>query len=140
MIGKIFLFIALVFFLLVLGGLFVVKGIIVEMQEQGIPVDELGQLFSGQESFQENLEGQYNPYSDYPDYADSQIDSPDTAVDSSKITTKEATKAYQDYIEAYNKLTELMSAGKGDTPEAQQAYQEYKEAKEIYEQIAKELK
>jgi len=139
MIGKIFLFIALVFFLLVLGGLFVVKGIIVEMQEQGIPVDELGQLFSGQESFQENLEGQYNPYSDYPDYADGQIDSPDT-VDSSKITTKEATQAYQDYIEAYNKLTELMSAGKGDTPEAQQAYQEYKEAKEIYEQIAKELK
>jgi hypothetical protein len=61
-----------------------------------------------------------------------------STVESKKtVTSKEATQAYQEYIEAYNKLTDLMSQGKGDTPEAQQAYQEYKEAKEKYEQIAK---
>ncbi|MFH1317173.1 MAG: hypothetical protein ABII01_06640, partial [Candidatus Woesearchaeota archaeon] len=57
-----------------------------------------------------------------------------------EITTETTTAAYQEYIEAYNKLTELMSEGKGDTPEAQQAYKEYKVAKERYEQIAKGLK
>ena len=50
-----------------------------------------------------------------------------------KITAREATQAYSDYIEAYNKLTKLQSEGKGDTPEARQAYSEYKKKKEIYE-------
>ena len=63
---------------------------------------------------------------------------PDNDADS--ITSREATEAYQDYIAAYNKLTDLMSRGLGDTPEAQQAYKEYKEAKQEYEQIAKSLK
>jgi len=139
MIGKVFLFIALIFFLLVLGGLFVVKGIIVEMEEQGINVDELAQLLESNESFQENLEGQYNPNSDYPDYADN-INSPGTTVDSDNTASKEATAAYQEYIAAYNVLTDLMSQGKGDTPEAQQAYQDYLTAKENYEEIAKALK
>jgi len=61
-------------------------------------------------------------------------------IDSNETTTEPATTAYQEYIVAYNKLTDLMSEGKGDTPEAQQAYKEYKTAKERYEQIAKGLK
>lgn len=59
---------------------------------------------------------------------------------SGDITAREATKAYQEYIAAYNKLTDLMSQGLGDTPEARQAYAEYKEAKQKYEQIAQSLK
>ncbi len=130
MLGKLFLFGLLVFFLIILGGLFVVRGIAVEMQEQGIPVDDLGQLFFQKESFPQQLEGLVD---------DSQINSSQNTIDSSKITSKEATDAYQDYIDAYNKLTELMSEGKGDTPEGQQAYREYKEAKEKYEAIAQSL-
>ena len=64
----------------------------------------------------------------------------DGGYDGDDATTQEATEAYQEYIAAYNRLTELMSQGLGDTPEAQQAYAEYKEAKENYEQIAKTLK
>lgn len=56
------------------------------------------------------------------------------------VTAREASKAYQDYIAAYNKLTDLMSRGLGDTPEAQQAYRDYKSAKENYEQIAQSVK
>jgi len=53
------------------------------------------------------------------------------------ITAREATKAYQDYIDAYNKYTDLVSEGKGDSPEAQIAYKGYKETKERYEAIAR---
>ena len=42
-------------------------------------------------------------------------------------------QAYQDYITAYNKLTGLMAAGKGETLEAQAAYNEYIKQKEIYD-------
>ncbi|MDP7422491.1 MAG: hypothetical protein QGH40_11470, partial [bacterium] len=63
-----------------------------------------------------------------------------TDIDADKITAREATKAYQDYIASYNKLTDLMSRGKGDTPEARQAYSEYKTAKELYESIAQSVK
>ncbi|GAB6143844.1 PKD domain-containing protein [Desulfocicer niacini] len=42
-------------------------------------------------------------------------------------------KAYQQYIAAYNALTSLMAAGKGDTPQAQEAYKKYKDAKDLYE-------
>ncbi|MFO8056445.1 MAG: hypothetical protein R6V10_04030 [bacterium] len=45
----------------------------------------------------------------------------------------DARKAYQEYISAYNRLTDLMSQGKGDTPEAKKAYQDYKKAKARYE-------
>lgn len=48
--------------------------------------------------------------------------------------TKDPGATYQSYIQAYNALTKLMAAGKGDTPEAQQAYIEYKTAKDKYEQ------
>jgi len=44
-----------------------------------------------------------------------------------------AREAYEQYISAYNKLTELMAAGKGDTPEAQEAYKKYKHYKDLYE-------
>ena len=40
---------------------------------------------------------------------------------------------YEQYIAAYNKLTSLMSQGKGDTPEAQAAYAEYAKVKACYE-------
>ena len=40
---------------------------------------------------------------------------------------------YEQYITAYNKLTSLMSQGKGDTPEAQAAYAEYAKVKACYE-------
>ncbi|MBN1689805.1 MAG: hypothetical protein JW901_02150, partial [Dehalococcoidia bacterium] len=40
---------------------------------------------------------------------------------------------YAEYIAAYNKLTYLMSQGKGDTPEAQAAYEEYAKVKACYE-------
>ncbi|MFA5399846.1 MAG: PA14 domain-containing protein [Dehalococcoidia bacterium] len=40
---------------------------------------------------------------------------------------------YEQYIAAYNKLTYLMSQGKGDTPEAQAAYAEYAKVKACYE-------
>lgn len=40
---------------------------------------------------------------------------------------------YAAYIAAYNKLTSLMAAGKGDTPAAQTAYKAYKKAKADYE-------
>jgi len=59
--------------------------------------------------------------------------------DSGGATAAEATAAYQEYIEKYNALTDLMSQGKGDTPEANQAYAEYKEAKENYEAIAQSV-
>ncbi len=45
----------------------------------------------------------------------------------------DSNEAYQQYISAYNRLTELMSQGKGNTPEAQQAYQAYLETKKRYE-------
>ena len=41
--------------------------------------------------------------------------------------------AYQQYIEAYNKLTQLMSQGKGETPQAQAAYKDYAYKKAQYE-------
>ncbi len=47
--------------------------------------------------------------------------------------TTDTKKAYADYIAAYNRLTKLMSKGKGDTPEAQAAYKAYKAAKDHYE-------
>jgi hypothetical protein len=49
--------------------------------------------------------------------------------------TPDPRTAYQQYIAAYNRLTHLMSEGKGDTPEAQEAYQAYKRAKELYEKL-----
>ena len=57
-----------------------------------------------------------------------------------KPTKKDLTKkqAYQTYIKAYNRLTKLMAAGKGDTPEAQKAYAEYKKAKDAYEKTAQQ--
>ncbi|MFH1477664.1 MAG: hypothetical protein ABIH24_09280 [Verrucomicrobiota bacterium] len=41
--------------------------------------------------------------------------------------------AYQKYIAAYNKMTRLMAAGKGNTPEAQAAHREYIKQKDAYE-------
>jgi hypothetical protein len=54
--------------------------------------------------------------------------------------TRQATQAYADYVAAYNRLTDLMSRGQGDSPEAQQAYADYKAAKARYEELAARLK
>jgi len=55
------------------------------------------------------------------------------------ITVDSATKdAYRRYIAAYNKLTQLMSHGKGDTPAAQRAFKEYTYEKQRYEDFLKE--
>lgn len=62
-----------------------------------------------------------------------------STVSSDSFSAREAQVAYQDYISAYNKLTDLMTAGKGDTTEAQDAYQEYKSAKEKYESLTNAL-
>ena len=48
-----------------------------------------------------------------------------------------AREAERQYTSAYNKLTGLMAAGKGDTPEAQAAYKLYREEKEKYDAILK---
>lgn len=83
-------------------------------------------------------DAQDNSNDDYDQYHDDNYDV-DDPISSDDITSREATSAYQEYIEKYNALTELMSQGKGDTPEARQAYSEYKEAKENYEAIAQSL-
>ena len=46
--------------------------------------------------------------------------------------------AYEKYIAAYNKLTQLNAENKGDTPEAQRAFERYKVTKEKYEKVLKE--
>lgn len=43
--------------------------------------------------------------------------------------------AYEKYVASYNRLSQLMSEGKGETPEAQQAYNEYRQAKEEYNRL-----
>lgn len=79
---------------------------------------------------------------------DSSIDAPaigntqeyQAETDSVPVTSSQATAAYQEYILSYNKLTDLMSRGLGDTPEGQQAYKEYQEAKIKYESLALKVK
>ena len=44
---------------------------------------------------------------------------------------------YDEYIKAYNRLTSLMAAGKGNTPEAKEAYEAYRVAKKTYEEALK---
>lgn len=63
-----------------------------------------------------------------------------STVDPGSFSAREAQKAYQDYIAAYNRLTDLMTAGKGDTPEAQDAYKEYKASKEKYESLTNAMR
>jgi hypothetical protein len=46
-----------------------------------------------------------------------------------------ARSAYQEYIAAYNRMTSLMAAGKGNTPEASKAHEEYLKAKTKYEAV-----
>ena len=41
-------------------------------------------------------------------------------------------ESYRDYVEAYNRLTNLMSMGKGNTDEAKEAYRIYKKARQTY--------
>lgn len=43
--------------------------------------------------------------------------------------------AYQRYVAAYNRLSQLMSEGKGESPEAQSAYAEYRDAKAEYNRL-----
>ena len=132
--GKVLLVILIIFFLVVLGGLFVVRGVVEEMEKQGLNFSGFEELNGAKDSG--NIQ---DPHDLYPDYSDNDSTPlPDNL--SNDITTKEATEAYKKYLAAYNKLSDLMAQGKGDTLEADQAYQDYLEAKENYEQIAKELK
>jgi len=55
-----------------------------------------------------------------------QIDSEDKSND---LTN---TAAYEQYMSAYNAMTKLMAAGKGDTPEGKEAYRKFKKAKDEY--------
>jgi len=57
------------------------------------------------------------------------------AVDQEKPSTETTKEAYLQYIAAYNKLTSLMAAGKGDTPAGKAAYQNYVKQKKAYEAI-----
>ena len=59
-------------------------------------------------------------------------------IDSQGADDKAKNDAYQQYIAAYNKLTQLMSQGKGDTPQAQRAFKNYTYEKQRYENILKE--
>ncbi|MCP4185459.1 MAG: DNRLRE domain-containing protein [Hyphomicrobiales bacterium] len=62
-----------------------------------------------------------------PDRIDDDLDTNDKPI----RQTKKA--AYAQYMAAYNKLTSLMSKGKGNSPAGQRAYQEFKKAKDLYE-------
>lgn len=55
------------------------------------------------------------------------------------VCSTDEKQAYQEYITAYNKLTDLMSLGQGDTPAAQAAYEPYKFYKECYEKVQTEV-
>ena len=85
-----------------------------------------------------HVEGNALDYTIYRVEPGTAVDVPQTQVsDSTDIDTEPpsttSSKEYLDYIAAYNKLTSLMAAGKGDTPEAQEAYKNYKHYKEVYE-------
>ncbi len=139
--GKVFLIVLIVFFLVILGGLFVVRGVVEEVEKQGLGLSALDQLSGGTDNTNNQTSNDPNdPHAWYDGQDPPPQNDPPANNDGSDVTTKEATEAYQDYIAAYNKLTDLMSQGKGDTPEADQAYADYLEAKENYETIAKQLK
>ena len=50
-----------------------------------------------------------------------------------------AKDAYQQYLPAYNKITQLMQQSEGDTPRTQRAYENYKFYKDCYEAFTKTL-
>jgi len=50
-----------------------------------------------------------------------------------KVGVTDVSTAYQEYISAYNELSDQMAQGLGDTDEAQEVYERYKNAKEKYE-------
>ncbi len=51
--------------------------------------------------------------------------------------SRDTRKAYQEYIAAYNHLTDLMSQGKGDTEAAKRAHEAYVATKQRYEESLK---
>lgn len=74
------------------------------------------------------------PYTFDPDKKVTQKDQrPSNEEDQDTQVSRDTQALYDTYIEAYNALTSLMAAGRGDTPEAQEAYAKYQEAKRIYE-------
>ena len=52
-------------------------------------------------------------------------------------TAAEVRAAYSVYLLSYNRLTELVNEGKGDTPEGREAYEKYLRAKRAYEAVRK---
>jgi len=91
-------------------------------------------------------------YDQSPDYTDGSIGDKSTPVEDKKITDKPDTDvintparkcadnvkdAYQQYLRAYNKITQLMQQGESDTPRAQRAYENYKFYKDCYEAVEK---
>ena len=56
-----------------------------------------------------------------------------TIIDKELIHDPTASNAYKEYMDAYNAMAKLMSAGKGDTPEGRQAYAYFIKAKNKYE-------
>ena len=136
--GKVLLVILIIFFCMILGGLIVVRGVVEEMESQGLSIFDL-EGFSGSNGLG-NIQDPHDLSGgeDYHINDPTANNLPDNS--SNDIPADELTKAYQKYLKTYNALTELMSAGKGDTSEADQAYQDYLEAKKNYEQLAKEAK
>lgn len=61
---------------------------------------------------------------------------PDAGTASAPLSA-ETTRAYEEYMEAYNAMTRLMAAGKGGTPEGKEAYQKFSLAKEKYDDLLK---
>jgi hypothetical protein len=55
-------------------------------------------------------------------------------------TPQEVQASYQAYLKAYNRLTELESEGKRDTPEGREARREYETAKAIHERLKEKQK
>jgi hypothetical protein len=51
------------------------------------------------------------------------------------VCSTDPDQAYQDYLQAYNKLNYFMSRGQGDTKEAQDAFVPYKFYKDCYESL-----
>ncbi len=91
----------------------------------------------GEISLEELYSSNHQADSGYPNTDDDENTNQDTDDYDADPTPIGSDDDYQEYIEAYNKLTDLMSQGKGDTPEAQEAYQEYKEKKQAYEDSIK---
>jgi len=86
-------------------------------------------------------EGQYVHVFASREYPDSAVVRPRIWVKVAKPPTdKEVRAKYDAYLSAYNRLNELITEGKAQTPEGQKAREEYERAKKAYEGLRKRQK